>query len=168
MKILFTKSQSPLSKAIRAITDEPVSHVALSFSFGGFSLVVHSNLLGLHLESQGKFLQHAEIVHTLKLKIPEDSGPKLKELLEKYEYSLYDFGALFFIGISLFLRSKFRIPLPKSNLWQSSGMFLCTEWATQYIDGTSDSMITPYKLFLRLYDSGKWDKKNTLNAIIEL
>lgn len=58
---------------------------------------------------------------------------------------MYDFGALFYLALRVLFPW-----LPKKNLWQTSGMFLCTEWVTEVLEGEEDSMITPYKLFLRL------------------
>ena len=53
----------------------------------------------------------------------------------------YDFGALFYLA------ARRVCPwLPKKNLWQCSGMFLCTEWVTRYLDGAEDSMKTTVDL----------------------
>lgn len=152
MQILFTKSQSVLSKAIRDITKEPVSHVALQFGW----FVVHSNLLGLHIETADTFKKHSEVVYNLAPAKDDESKDliKLNNLLEQFEGSWYDFGGLIFLGIVLFLKARIKISLPKVNLWQSSSMFLCTEWVTEYLDGMPDSMITPYKLYLKLVSEG--------------
>lgn len=155
MNILFTKNNSFVSKNIRAVTGEPVSHVALDFGL----FVVHSNFLGLHLEWAKNFRKKSDVVYSLRgvdsLEETDQIG-RLNTLLEQYEFSMYDVGAMFFIGVCVFLRNKFNIPLPKSNLWQISGMFICTEWVTKFIDGTEESMMTPFKLYLRLKQTGKW------------
>jgi hypothetical protein len=74
-----------------------------------------------------------------------DNLEKVINLLAKYDGNFYDFGALFYLG----LRSLFPF-LPKANLWQTTGMFLCTEWITEVVDGKENSMITPHQLYLKL------------------
>ena len=105
------------------------------------------------------FRAHTEIVFELERTIGGqnllDMG-RLGRLLEKYEFSLYDFGALFFLGFSFAARKYLKLPLPKSNLWQATGMFLCTEWGSEFIEGEQDSMITPYKLYQKLKSTGEW------------
>jgi hypothetical protein len=78
-----------------------------------------------------------------------ETKSNIEEKCKKYDKSWYDMGAGFFIGLSFLARRYLKIPLPKVNLWQSSGMFICTEWATESI-GEVDSMITPYGLYLKL------------------
>ncbi len=155
MKILFTKSEKSLSKWIRATTEEPVSHCAIECGW----IVVHANLLGVHLEWAKNFRKHSEVVFQLERKMTDElEHAQLSRLLEKYEFSMYDFGALFFIGFAFLLRSKLKIPLPKSNLWQQSGMFLCTELVSDFAAAFKEdnSMITPYKLYLKLKER-EWE-----------
>ena len=148
MHAIFTKGASPISKAICAVTDEPVSHCGLLIAYpDGSEVVIHSNLLGLQAELKSTFLKHSVILYSVSV---EHSGDKLAKVLDKYQYSKYDFGAFMFLGLSLLLRAKLGIPLPKSNLWQATGMFLCTELVSFYIDDKEDSMITPYKLYLKM------------------
>lgn len=140
-RIIFTCGNSLLSRAIRSCTGEPVSHVALECE----GWVVHSNLLGVRVDALSEFTKHCNILYSLPL--PLSTGTILCKYLTHRD-SGYDFGALFY----LFLRS---IPLcgrllPKKNLWKSSGMFLCTEWATEVVAGVEDSMITPYQLYLEM------------------
>lgn len=158
MKILFTKSDKLLSKIIRDVLEEPISHVALQF--GNF--VVHSNLIGLHIEWAPNFIKHSEIVHTM-APIEDNLSEllKLDNLLSKYEFSFYDFGALLFMGVSFTLRKYLKVPLPKSNLWQSTGMFLCTEWVTKYLHDKENSMITPYQLYQNLLLNADFIEINT-------
>ena len=156
MKILFTRGQSLLSKAIRSATKEPVSHCALQFSFGELDLVIHSNLLGVQMELVETFLRTCEVVYAIE-NSEESLKSKMLALLEIREHKLYDFGALLFVGMRLWLRAKLKIPLPKANLWQSSGMFMCTEWVSEFVNGEVDSMITPYGLYLKLKAS-QWGK----------
>lgn len=155
MKILFVRNKLPLSRMICDLTKENASHTAIEFSAG---FVIHANLKGVHLEGAKNFRKNNEVTYELSPENPSqlENPEKLNSLLEKYEFSLYDFGGLLFIGFCFMLRAWFRIPLPKQNLWQASGMFLCTEWVQTYIDEEVDSMITPYKLYKKLLDTKKW------------
>jgi hypothetical protein len=158
MNILFTKGDSSLSQLICYVTDEPVSHVALDFGW----FIVHSNLRGLHLTWGPSFRARTEVVFVLERTDVSDNlldMNRLDRLLTKYEFSWYDFGALLFLGLSFAARKYLKLPLPKSNLWQTSGMFLCTEWATDYLTGKENSLITPYKLYRELKSTGQWKDK---------
>lgn len=141
MQILFTKR----SKLVASVLGEPVTHVALRWD----DYVIHSNTYGVHIEPYIDFQDHNQIVYTIKVL---DNLPRLLRLLAKYNNSRYDFGAFAYLG-AYFLLRRVGLPLPKKNLWQSSGMFLCTEWVTQYVDDKEDSMITPYGLYLRMTKS---------------
>ena len=139
MQILFTRSNTILSKTICAITKEPVSHCALKV--GPF--VIHSNLLGVRIVPYNVFASSHEIVYNInKIELNESIKTVLKECYGKP----YDIGALIYLG----LRFLFPQLMPKQNLWQTTGMFLCTEFITKMIDMKEDSLITPYKLYLKL------------------
>lgn len=147
MKILFTTRDEWFSNTIKDLTAEPVSHCALEFPEHGF--VIHSNIKGVHLEWSKNFRRKNIVVYEIDWP-EEDSLLKIDRLLSQYEFSRYDCAAICFLGIKMAIRRHLRISLPKSNLWQSTGMFLCTEWVTKYVNGEEDSMITPYKLYLKL------------------
>lgn len=138
MKILFTRSGSLLSRLIRHVSGEPVSHCALDC--GGW--IIHSNLLGLHVELPQTFEKHSEIVYSVSVDFDQQ---KVMSIFAQYDQDPYDFGALLYLGL------RFLLPfLPEKNLWQSNGMFLCTEWVTEAVYGSPDSSITPYRLYLKL------------------
>ena len=146
MRILFTKSGSPLSRAIMAVTKEPVSHCALECA----GWIIHANLYGVHVELPQTFQSHSQIVYTVDIPLDID---RVMNVLAKNELKYYDLGAILYLALRYWLPC-----LPKKNLWQSSNMFLCTEWVTEVIDGKADSMITPYQLYLKLKE------KETANA----
>lgn len=138
MQILFTKSNSLLSRMIRKVTGEPVSHCAIASN----GYVVHSNLRGVIIETRDYFEAHSQVVYTVEI---EDCMDRVTELLATESHATYDIGALLYLGL------RYLIPaLPKKNLWQSSGMYLCTEWVTTAVNQKTDSMITPYQLYLTL------------------
>lgn len=140
MRILFTTSDSPLSRLIRKVTSEPVSHCA--FEVGGW--IIHSNLKGVHVETPQTFTQKSRIIYSID--IPFD----LEKLIHTFGRTMnreYDFGALLYLG------ARAICPwLPKKNLWQCTGMYLCTELITQYLGSSENSMITPYQLYKELTD----------------
>ena len=138
MQILFTTSRSPISWLIRRITGEPVSHCAIQVG----SFVVHSNFFGVHIEPISVFLEKSRVVFSVEI---ASNHQKLMKSLSTNWHHPYDFGALLYLGL------RYLCPLlPKANLWQSSGMFMCTEWVTTVILGKQDSLLTPYQLYLRL------------------
>lgn len=141
MKLLWTASDSMLSKAIRGVTGEDCSHVAIQDG----NWIIHSNLRGVNVDYAPAFLEHARVQHSI-----EVPGTLLYPSLTDKAHSWYDIGALLFSGLALLARHYFRIPLPKSNLWQSSGMYMCTEWVQYVLNLPIDSMITPHGLFLQL------------------
>ncbi len=135
MDIIFTRGSSILSKLIRSLTGEPVSHCAIAEA----GVVIHMNLYGMQTETEEQFETHAEIVY--RVSVPEDCT-RLLNLYVQYRKSMYDFGGLLYLGL------RYLLPrLPKANLWQTTGMFLCTEWITEFLTGEEDHEITPYKLY---------------------
>ena len=142
MQIIFTKSNKIGSKLIRWGLDEPVSHVAIRYD----DYVVHSRGGGVEVQKLSEFLKHSEVVYSTKV---AKNVPRLFRLLLNTNKSRYDFGALLYLTVRT-LCGKIGISLPKKNLWQTSGMFLCTEWVTSYLEGKEDSMITPYNLYKKL------------------
>lgn len=141
MEIIFTKNNTVLSRLIRYLTKEPVSHCAIRDT----DYIIHSNLLGINISRLEDF--HSEVLYSVE--IPYDPE-KLATSVEKYEGRMYDFGALLYLGLRCIFKG-----LPKQNLWQCSGMFLCTEWVTQVLDGKEVSDITPYQLYLELKEKYK-------------
>jgi hypothetical protein len=109
--------------------------------------VIHSNLLGVHVESLETFSSKVDILGIVPVSVPESS---VRAALRKFEGAPYDIGAMLYLGL------RYLIPaLPKKNLWQTSGLFLCTELVTQLIGPDEDHLITPYQLYLRLTSQHK-------------
>lgn len=138
MRILFTRTESLLSKVIRGVTKEPVSHCALEM----YGWVLHSNLLGVHAERLGSFSKSSDIIFSVEI---PDNPREVFSALAQYQGRSYDFLALLYLGL------RYLCPfLPKKNLWQVSGMFICTEFITKSMYGSEDSLITPYQLYLKV------------------
>ena len=123
MKILFTHGPSYISKSIMSVTGEFCSHVAIEIG----DIVIHSNFRGLHIEWARRFRAKNTVVKELVPTRSIDYLSRVDNLLTKDQFSAYDFGAILFIGLSIIARDRVGIPLPKSNLWQVSGMYMCTE-----------------------------------------
>lgn len=141
MDIIFTRNNTILSRLIRKVTGEPVSHCALDFA----GWIIHSNLYGARVDLPQEFDKHNDIVY--RVTVPFDLD-KLVHTLVGSTGSRYDFGALLYAGLRCVLPF-----LPKQNLWQCTGMFLCTEFVTSILYNTEDSEITPYQLYQRLLGS---------------
>ena len=140
MQILFTyKPNNLFSKLIRDITKEPVSHTAIRVG----EFVIHSNFRGVNIEPYTRFSASNKIAYSVDMVADPN---KIRNTLDKYWKKWYDVPALFYIG----LRYLFPKLMPKANLWNSSDMFICTEFVTQVVDAKADSLITPYQLYLRL------------------
>lgn len=156
MKILFIRGHSSFSNLICSVTQEDISHVALCITLEGSEFVIHSDLRGLHIETLEAFSKRCEVVYTLeKQSSPEDTKQALK-VLSEHEWSYYDLGAIAFLGLCLTVRRYLRIPLPKSNLWQTTGMFMCVEWLSYYIDLKEESMCTPKRLYYIMLGRPEW------------
>ena len=136
--ILFTKGKTWWSNLICEILQEPLSHVAVLRN----GSVYHSDLLGVRKESEAVYMARQEKVIKVDVKYITD----LEEKYEEHKHSWYDFGGMLFLGLSFLARRYLKIPLPKSNLWQASGMFICTEWVTKTL-GKVNSLITPWGLY---------------------
>lgn len=136
--ILFTKGNHWWSDTICAVLGEPVSHVSVLRD----NIVYHSDLFGVRRELLDEFLERQSRV----VYVPVDEIPGLEDKYCKYKHYNYDILAMLFIGVSFLLRRFLRIPLAKNNLWNISGMFICTEWVTKVL-GKDNSMITPWGLY---------------------
>ena len=138
MRALFTTSDSLLSRLIRRQTGEDCSHAALGIG----DVVIHMNLRGLQVEPVSQFLQHSRVVHDAPLQLEPH---RALAHIAKCFHARYDVGALAYLGLRTILPI-----LPRANLWQASGMYLCTEFLTSLLDGAEDHLTTPHQLYLRL------------------
>ncbi len=140
VEILFTTTSRLASRLIRAVTNEPMSHCAIRIG----DTVLHSTFRGTTFQDKELFYKENCILATIQI---PDSVLDLDNIVPSRHY--YDFGAFFYLGIKLLL-SRIKINLPKKNLWQSTGMYLCTEFITNMLNSEENSTITPYKLYLKL------------------
>lgn len=112
------------------------------------------------METLKSFKTKAEIVYALEKFETEDELDHVMNIYTEKEWSWYDIGALLFIGLSLLARRFLKIPLPKSNLWNTSGAFICTEWVEKALKDWNYqddiSMYTPQKIYYVLIGHTNW------------
>jgi hypothetical protein len=149
MKLIFTKSSSPLSVLIRWGLREPFSHFAVVFDE---KFVMHSNLYGINLAWLRTFLKHSEIMAEIPVPISLDHEEILyRNLLDSYDGRHYDYGAFLFFMWRGFLNRIFKIPFPRKNRFGNKEAFLCTEVALLLPLGLQLpqdlGMISPYRLY---------------------
>lgn len=151
MKLLWTKSDLILSKAIRWLFREDSSHFAFIFD-DDCKLIFHSNFLGAHVEWSERFLCKAEIVFSIDLPITKEESDIIYEKLPKLQNAKYDFGAFLYLGWRGFLKFVLNKPLPIHNPWAKRDAFLCTEIGELFRKYLKDpnvdlGMVTPDKLY---------------------
>lgn len=137
--VLVTAGHNPASALIKKLTGEPASHVALRWG----PWVLHSNFGGVRWDRYSDFSAKATVLDEIPTSM---SIERLLYISATYvEHGSYDYGGLLYCGTKLAL-SKVGIRLPKKNLWQMTGMHMCTELVTDALGGEEDSTITPWKL----------------------
>lgn len=148
----------PASKLIMELTGESVSHTVIRN--GNF--VYQSSFSGVEQVRTNDFLSKYTVGFSLcpsvygRYRLNDDLVERLIERVVKLRGTPYDFPSLLYLGLRYSLFNAFKISIPKKNLWQVSGLFLCTEFVEDVIGINTDSMITPYKLYLKLKESGMW------------
>lgn len=168
ISLVWTKNNSVLSRFIRWIFGEPCSHFAYLLDE---KLVFHSNLVGVHLTWFDWFKDKNELVHRvdLDLTLPEQEELYLK-ILKLFRSGKYDYGAMFYFGISGLLHKIFGRTMPSKNAWGSENAWMCEELflplSEQIQLPASLDIITPERLYLLVVDS-KMLSKNGHDRVSE-
>lgn len=157
MKIVFSKNSSILSKLIRWVFDEPVSHMAIVFNEdSGCGVVFQSNLLGCHIMWLKSFYKKNNILIQKSYGLPlELENSVWSDLVNKLDGKPYDYkGALYLLWRGL-LHKFFRLPIPETNPWNDSGAYFCDELYEALPDIFDEveggvSMRTPFMLSQKL------------------
>jgi len=139
MNILFTQGNSVVSKLIRWALQSPISHVAIEKD----GLIYHSNLLGLHIQPLQHFLKKSTVLH----QVPVEDNGRLLQVMGRAWHVPYDFIAFLCMGLRAVLKKIVR--LPKADIRQITGMYICTEFVTEVLDG-DEKQLTPDELLWRL------------------
>lgn len=149
MRLIWTKSKSPLSFVIRWAFNEDVSHFAIILDE---RIVFHSNLLGVHLQWFETFKKSSEVVYSLSLKTSEEKENEVYFELIKHDKRPYDWGAFVYLAWRGFLFRFFSKPIPTGkNPLGSDRLDLCLELASALkpVLNIRDNldMVTPFKLY---------------------
>lgn len=126
LKILFTTNEKPLSKALRYLFNEPVSHVGILFQ--SLDLVVDSSTTGVKITRKKTFVKKNTPI--LEIQLDDYRFDELvifNELLDKIECKGYDFGAYFWFALEGLKHKLFRKNLSLGNPSQNDEQVLCTE-----------------------------------------
>lgn len=149
MKLIWTKSNLPLSVLIQWFSQEPCSHFAIVFDD---SLVFHSNLFGVHLEWYSHYKKSTTIVFEKDIPMSlEDEERLYRAIVDEHYGKPYDYKALLYFGWRMTLKRFFGTPLPTRNDWQTPESFLCTGLAKSLGEvfpmELDYEMVSPYALW---------------------
>lgn len=162
MTMVWTKSNTPLSYLIRAVTGEPVSHFAFVFNSPGGGLMFESNLLGTHPKFFKTAQKHCTIVQKIELPpLPTELEDQVwDEVVSKYDGKGYDFAGAIYLGLMILRERIFKIPRPKKNAWSKPDTYFCNELyaALSLIPSlpsipVSDGMETPWQVYLKVMET---------------
>ena len=159
MKLLWTKSSTPLSVLIRSVTGEPCSHFSFVFESAAKGLMFESNLFGTHPAFLQTAMKNHTIVHEKALPITIEQEDLLWDVIvQKYDAKSYDFGGALYLGKAKLENRAFKTPIPIINAWASDDKYFCEEIVEilQLIPGfpkiENPSMKTPEDLWQTLKD----------------
>lgn len=128
MKLVWSKSNLPLSVFIRAITGEDCSHFAFVFESSAKGLMFESNLLGTHPCFYQSSLKTHTIVHEVDLPLDISVEDDIWDIVvEKYDGRGYDFLGALYLGWRKLLQRFLKLPLPEKNKWAQPGQYFCDE-----------------------------------------
>ena len=128
MKLIWTKSNKPLSVLIRAITGEPSSHFSFVFESAAKGLMFESNLLGTHPAFLQTSLKTHTIVHEKNIPMTVEREDLIWDLVvQKYDGKGYDFLGALYLGLCKLGQRLFNFPMPTKNKWGQPDKFFCNE-----------------------------------------
>ena len=128
MKLVWTKSSSPLSVLIRAITGDECSHFAFVFETAAKGLMFESNLLGTHPAFYLSSLKTHTVVHSLDVPMSIEVEDKVWDLIvQKYDGKKYDYLGALYLGWRKILLRWFKLAMPAKNAWSRSDSFYCDD-----------------------------------------
>lgn len=159
MILLWTKGNTFLSKAIRAITGQDCSHFSFVFqSKNRNGLMFESNLLGTHPAFLHTFLKSHEIVHSIEVSLSIEEEDKIWDIIiDKYDGKPYDFMGALYLGYRCLLKRYFNRPMPLKNRLAKNDSYFCNEVydVLNHIEGfpkidVISGMDTPHDVFDKL------------------
>lgn len=163
MKLIWTKSGTPLSYAIRHICGDDCSHFSFVFESSAKGLMFESNLLGTHPSFLQTSLKSHTIVHDKTVNVPLEVEDLIwDEVVSKYDGKGYDFGGAAYLGLMVRREKTFKIPRPTANAWAKEGRYFCDEVYDVFNKfpkyfpkiEVCNGMDTPHDMFLK-YELGE-------------
>lgn len=131
MKLIWTKSNLPLSVVIRGVTGEDCSHFAFVFESSPAGLMFESNLLGSHpvfFQSSLKGFGAMTIVHELPVPGTLAQENAFWDDLVKYlDDKPYDYTGAVYTGAMVLRERVFKVAIPPTNPWRTNGTYYCDE-----------------------------------------
>lgn len=126
MKLVWTKSNTALSKLIRWLTKEDCSHFA--FVFPDDRVMFESNLLGTHPAFYSESLKTHTVVHEIEVECSQEEAYAVWDnVTVNYAGKGYDYTGALYLGWRKFLKTRFNVALPTVNKWAKSDRFFCDE-----------------------------------------
>ncbi len=128
IKLIWSKSNLPLSVLIRAVTAQDCSHFSIVFESPGGGLMIESNFLGTHPAFFKTALKSHTVMHEIDLNLATEAEDALWDAwVSAYDGKPYDFGGVIYLGLMMLRERWFKIPRPRVNRWASSKCFFCDE-----------------------------------------
>lgn len=158
MKIIWVRSDLPLSLLIRWGLGENSSHVGLLFDD---KLFFNSELTGCKPLWFKSYLKTRSIVYQIEYDFSLEQEEKIyQSVIDVNDGKGYDIFALFYFIWRGFLFKYFKIPFPKKNRWSVSGKFICTGLLSDLpkelfpeLQGIDLDMVSPDTVFRILLNS---------------
>jgi len=156
MKLIFTKSNLPLSVLIRWFLDSDCSHFAIVFKSEDGGLMFESNLLGTHPKFYKTALKSMTVVHEIDLNQISDEQQNIlwDTIVDHVDGQPYNYTGFAYFCWRAILKKFFGIQLPAKNPWSMPGTFLCEEVFNSLKTITNKnidvdlSMVSPQDMYL--------------------
>ena len=162
MKLIWTKSNLPLSVLIRGVTGEDCSHFAFVFESTASGLLFQSNLLGTNSKffNTEKNTWGFKIVHELDIPMTVEEEDRAWELMvNSYDDVPYNFLGAAYLGWRKLLHRVFGLKVPAKNAWSQHATMFCDQIYTilnklqdprlKHVN-VGNGMATPYDLWVKV------------------
>lgn len=128
MKLVWMKSNLPLSVLIRAVTGQECSHFAFVFETKAAGLMFQSDLLGTAPAFYETALKTHTVVHQFDLPLPPEQEDAAWDLIvSKYDGKPYNYMGILYLGWRFLLKRAFGLALPLVNRWATPGTYFCDQ-----------------------------------------
>lgn len=156
--VIFCDSDNFVARAIKDITHEPDSHVALLFDD---NIVLHFRFIGFETLHVDEFVSLYHISDVLQPRQHLMVSPGA--VISKYKGRAYDFRGLIYAGLFLLCRDLFGFYLPGGNKLERKRDRFCVEFVSEICLAESGSLMTPGQLKDRLLQNN-YTRSNVLSV----